>query len=211
MEERNSNYKIEQSRTGLPVPVLNGVYLHSIYNPEKEAQALVEKYQESLNSKNHVLIFGLGFGYHVDEVLKQLKMNHDHFEVVVVEPNTKLIEDFLATRPIDDERVQIINVEKPEEMYGQAIFIEFLMKKPCVVKHEASFSINKDFYLSLLSFKANTKIANFSNLLTDSAKKLIDSNTNESVKDYTNSIIASGRIKNQQEFLTLAFDSIINK
>ena len=31
MDERNSKYELQASRNGLTVPVINGVYLHSIY------------------------------------------------------------------------------------------------------------------------------------------------------------------------------------
>ena len=37
------NYEIKTSRTEQKIPVVNGVHLHSIYNPFKEAEALIEQ------------------------------------------------------------------------------------------------------------------------------------------------------------------------
>ena len=68
MDERNSTISLEVARNGSPVPTINGIYLHSIYDPEKEADAFVETYERQLTQKNHVLILGLGFGYHVEKI-----------------------------------------------------------------------------------------------------------------------------------------------
>lgn len=210
MEDSHSNYKIEESRTGKQVPVINGVYLHSIYDPEKEAQTLIEKSYESLKTKNYALVFGLGFGYHLNELVKVLKQHHQYFEVVVIEPNTKLIEDLLTHRPIDDERIQILNIENPAEAYQQEAFVEFLMNKPCVIKHEASFSINKDFYASFLRYKAETNIAQYSHLLIPEAKEFIDVCAPGTLADEVTRIQA-GRIKNKQDYFTLALNEIISR
>ena len=36
--ELNFSIEVKQSKTNLPVPVINGIHLHSIYNPEREAE-----------------------------------------------------------------------------------------------------------------------------------------------------------------------------
>lgn len=211
MEERNSNYEIEKSRTGLPVPVINGVYLHSIYNPQKEAQALAENYSDLLKTKNAILILGLGFGYHVNEIASLVRKNFDQYQIIVIEPNTKLVEEFVQHSAFDDENIKIINVSKASRLYHNQEFVQFLMRKPCVIKHEASFSINKEFFTSFLSFKAETKISDYQSLLNDTAKKVIEPNTNDTFSNHVKQIMAKRSLDSKQEFLTMALNSIINR
>lgn len=210
MEESNSNYKLEKSKTGKDVPVINGVYLHSIYDPEKEAQTLIEKSSEAIKTKNYVLVFGLGYGYHIDALVKALTENHQHFEVVVIEPNTGLIEDFLRARPIEDERIQILNIEKPNEAYEQEVFVEFLMNKPCIIKHETSFSINNEFFTNFLMYKAPTKVSDYSHLLIEQSRSFINVISEESLTEHAQLIADSAQINSKQDYLTLALNSIIN-
>ena len=90
------SYEVKNSRTDQKVPVVNGVHLHSIYNPFKEAQALVEKYADQLTHKNEVLILGLGFAYHVNEIINYMTRVHgDNFRIVIVEPNAQIYHDCL--------------------------------------------------------------------------------------------------------------------
>ena len=54
-----TSYEIKHSRTEQKVPIVNGVHLHSIYNPDKEAESLLNAQIENLKNKNEVLILGL--------------------------------------------------------------------------------------------------------------------------------------------------------
>lgn len=211
MEERNSNYQIEEARTGLPVPVINGVYLHSIYNPQKEAQTLAEKYFETLKHKNYVLVLGLGFGYHINEIASNLRKNFNEYQIIVIEPNSTLIEDFVKRHAFDDENIKIINTNSVSTLYHNSDFVNFLMQKPCVVKHEASFSINKEFFTNLLSYKAETNISDYKNLFSVEAKQIIDENVKDSIQGYIANLQNKRTIANKQEFLALAFNAIINR
>ena len=97
MEERNNQYEFKTSRNGLKVPVIKGIHLHSIYNPIKEAEAFAQGYEDTIKAKNKILILGLGFGYHIEEVAKLLNQYHEKYEVIVLEPNSKLVEEFNGT------------------------------------------------------------------------------------------------------------------
>ena len=60
-------YEIKESKNGLKVPVIDGVYLHSIYDPQTEGKALLKRHQDSFEEKSSILILGLGYGYHIEE------------------------------------------------------------------------------------------------------------------------------------------------
>ena len=171
MDERNSNYQLTTSRNGLTVPVINGIYLHSVYNPTKEAEAFTKGYETVLKQKNHVLVFGLGFGYHIEQIAKKLFTEHSDYEIVILETSKKLIEDFNTTRPFEDRRISIKFASSIEELFNDWQFVQFLMKKPAIIKHDASFGLSRDFYTQFLSYQAPQSISQYSKLLRANASE----------------------------------------
>lgn len=209
MDERNSQYEFQPSRNGLTVPVINGVYLHSIYNPIKEAEAFAKGHEQNLIIKNKVLVLGLGFGYHIEEIAKILNTHHKTFEIVILEPNQKLVEDFIDTRNFEDSNIKIISKSKVKDLFEDWQFIEFLMQRPCIIKHDTSFILEKDFYTRFLGYQASKEIFHFKNLLTEDSKKLFTAREARTVDSYIENIRHSGMIKNQNEFFLMAFNEVI--
>lgn len=79
-------YDIQEytSKTGLPTIRINGYFIHSKYNPQKEAADFVEK-----NFKPgyiHIL-FGYGLGYIADELVNRL--TNEEEKLIIVEPILK--------------------------------------------------------------------------------------------------------------------------
>ena len=71
-----SKIEVKKSKVETPVPVVDGIHLHSIYNPAKEAETFIGKYNENLSKQNSVLVLGLGFGYHVWQLESELRKHH---------------------------------------------------------------------------------------------------------------------------------------
>src|SRR5690606_29394850 len=44
-------------------------YLHSRYNPENEAAQWIDEYMDKINEYDHVLFYGIGLGYHVEQMM----------------------------------------------------------------------------------------------------------------------------------------------
>ncbi|MCD4650288.1 MAG: glycosyltransferase [Candidatus Cloacimonetes bacterium] len=73
------------SNTGKPVPVINGVTIHSRYDPEKEGVKLATPLLEEVTSTT-LVVFGFGFGYHIRPLL-------DSYEnILVYEPCPELLQ-----------------------------------------------------------------------------------------------------------------------
>ena len=211
MDERNSQYELQPSRNGLTVPVINGVYLHSIYNPIKEAEAFAKSQEQNLLIKNRVLVLGLGFGYHIEEIAKILNSVHSHFEIIILEPNSRLVEDFIDTRNFEDKNIKIICKDKVKDLFEDINFIEFLMKKPCIIKHDTSFILEKEFFTRFLGYQASKDIFHFKGLLNDRAKQLCSSRESRTVDSYIIDIKKSSHISDKNEFLMMAFNEIVNQ
>ncbi len=208
MEERNSRYELQQSRNGLTVPVINEVFLHSIYNPIKEAEAFAETHSKSLAYKDKIIVLGLGFGYHVEQLAKILNRNHNSFEILIVEPNSKLVDDFISTRGFEDKNIKIINAPNVTDLFGSLDFVSYLMQKPAIIKHDASFILNQEYYTQLLSYQAPKQINQFGTILSENSKNLFSERSANTVNDYIDSIKSEKSIRNRNEFLLLAINEI---
>ena len=166
------SYEVKNSRTDQKVPVVNGVHLHSIYNPFKEAQALVEKYADQLTHKNEVLILGLGFAYHVNEIINYMTRVHgDNFRIVIVEPNAQIYHDCLNLDLQNKKNVLVYSGFLPQELYSDIDLIHFLLRKPAVIAHPPSFNLYQDYFKEVLTFEAPKKIEAIQEYLTSNEVK----------------------------------------
>lgn len=93
-------YRRVNSRSGLPILEVNRgnriTYLCSKVDPHREAERLVHSYLDG--AEQLVVLFGMGLGYHLQEMLR---MNSGaHF--VIVEPDLELFAEILKTRDLSD-------------------------------------------------------------------------------------------------------------
>lgn len=84
-----STITAEIARNGLPTLRFQSVCLHSAYDPESEAKRLIADF----NAKAGIptVVYGLGLGYHLAEILKKTSD-----EVFVVEPSMDIFQAFLS-------------------------------------------------------------------------------------------------------------------
>lgn len=82
------------AKNGLPTLQYQSISLHSSYDPEQEAK----KSMSGFICKNGVptVVYGLGLGYHVAELLKSTSE-----KVLVVEPSMSIFRAFLSTMDLD--------------------------------------------------------------------------------------------------------------
>lgn len=211
MEERSSNYQIEISRNGQKVPVVNGVYLHSIYNPTKEAEAFATEHEEKLVSKNHVLILGLGFGYHVLEIEKKLQQFHgENYKIIVLEPSAQIVNDFNKEVGFKSSNISIISSDSVQNIFSNWTFVSFLMTRPLTLKHDSSFSLRKKFFTSFLSYQAPTNVKDISPLLNKSSTSLISHSAHKSIPAMLQESSEQTTFKTKEDYLLKAFNHICN-
>lgn len=150
-----TSYEVKTSRTEQKVPVVNGVHLHSIYNPYKEAETLVDGHLETLKNKNEVLILGLGFAYHVNAVIEKLQQIHgDNFKIIVVEPNVQVYEDCIAFDLLNKKNVLVYSGYNSKELYSDLDLVHFLLKKPAIIAHPPTFNLYQLYFKGILTFEA---------------------------------------------------------
>lgn len=85
-------YQIVYSRIGLPNLFVDTVdvdpsYFYSKYDPDYEASCWVESISDLMVNKKAALIWGLGFGYHLNAFLQQ----YPHTDIYIYEPNEQVL------------------------------------------------------------------------------------------------------------------------
>ena len=148
-------YEIKTARSGKIIPVINGVHLHSSYNPIKEAQVFIERHAPALKVKNEVLVLGLGFAYHINEIVKVLLENHgDNFKVVVIEPSEDIYLRCIHEELLECKNVTVYTGTVASNYYTNRELTSFLLRRPMVIAHPASFNLYQNFFKSFLSYEA---------------------------------------------------------
>lgn len=63
-------WKIDEARNGQKTLMLNGKYIYSKYNPQKDVEKFLENEIKPFSKK--FLMIGVGIGYHIDYILKNI-------------------------------------------------------------------------------------------------------------------------------------------
>jgi hypothetical protein len=160
-----SSFEIKTSRTEQKVPVVNGIHLHSIYNPNKEAENLINGHMMSFEGKNEVLILGLGFGYHINYAIEKLtELYGSNFKIIVIEPNLQVHQECMNLDLLNKKNVLVYSGFTANELYSDLDLIHFLLRKPAMIAHPASFNLYQAYFKTFLTFEAPTnmeEIVNF--------------------------------------------------
>src|SRR5690554_6568793 len=67
------------------------LYIHSKYNPLREAESIIEEYKE-LKDNSTVVFYGVGLGYHIDLFIKR----YPNVPCYIYEPIPELLYHYLS-------------------------------------------------------------------------------------------------------------------
>lgn len=209
-----TSYEVKTSRTEQKVPVVNGVHLHSIYNPFKEAESLVESQLEALKSKNEVLVLGLGFAYHVNAIIEKLEEFHgNNFKIIVVEPNIEVYEDCLAGDLLNKKNVLVYAGFTSNELYSDLDFVHFLLRKPAMIAHPPSFNLYQYYFKTILTFEAPKTVGNIIEFIetTEVRNYLNRFKHDETLENILYNQIPQKKSFTQSDFLAMALVEMTKK
>ncbi|MBC7539852.1 MAG: hypothetical protein H7281_13605 [Bacteriovorax sp.] len=209
-----TSYEVKTSRTEQKVPVVNGVHLHSIYNPFKEAESLVLAQLDNLKNKNEVLILGLGFAYHVNAVIEKLTQFHgENFKVIVIEPNIQVYEDCITADLLNKNNVLIYSGFNSSELYSDLDFIHFLLRKPAMIAHPPSFNLYQNYFKNILTFEAPQSINAIIGFVGSvEVKKYLNSfNPDSTLEEVLYNEIPNKTNFEQEDFLAMALVEMTKK
>lgn len=151
---------IIESKNKSLVPVVKGIPLHSLHNPQREAEVFASNHLAHLSKSSNVFVLGLGFGYHIEEMCKILQLKHKSFSLTVIEAHKELVTLWRSYQK-SSAGVEVFNAARGEELYENQKICELLLTRPVVIIHQPSFQVAKDFYTEFLLKRACSEIAEF--------------------------------------------------
>lgn len=208
------SYEIKNARNKEVIPVVNGVHLHSSYDPTREAATFVGKHLEQLHAKNEVLVLGLGFAYHINEIARVLKENHGRkFSIVVIEPNNETYQDCIKEGLLNTENVTVYTGPTARDYYNHQDLTQFLLRKPAVIAHPSSFNLYQTFYKSFLSYEAPRTLGkmNTCSCPPEVHEYLSQFSSNETIDQIAESTFNKNAKLKELDFLLLALRAMTSR
>ncbi|MCC6145362.1 MAG: hypothetical protein IT368_16270, partial [Candidatus Hydrogenedentes bacterium] len=126
---------LEEGRGGRPTLRAGAIYLHSRYNPEQEAERLVES--AALDAERPVLVVGLGLGYHVAALRAR------GFEAAVLEPDPAVARLALEAGVLPEDVPLAIG--DPAAVAGDEAFQAYARRTPQLLVHPPTAHLHADY------------------------------------------------------------------
>lgn len=170
-----TTYEVKFTNNGLPVPSVQGVCLHSIFDPIGEGNHFADSHIEELNDYDNFIVLGLGMGYHITSCLNYLNQMNKKFRLFVLEPDQRIIKDFTNYQSDLNTKITILS-EPVEHLFNDETFLDLLLLKPAVLIHKSSYQQNPDYYQNFLKYRAPKEFRSFNNQISPDLKKYINMN-----------------------------------
>lgn len=204
-----SSIEIKMSKSNHPVPVIDTIHLHSIYSPIREAESFIKSNEKKISGSNRILVFGLGFGYHLAALEERLKATHKDYEVTVIEPNSSLIDFWKEYKPVSlSSRVRIVSYNEIKSYFEDALLTDFLSSKPSIVSHTASFQLNEAFFKNFMNFSYPSDTTSTSRFIENpSFRSYLESKNMVASEEVINELEQGEKKLGKWDYLTLAIKS----
>ena len=209
-----NSFNIKLSKNGLSVPVVNDVHIHSIYDPVKEAQHFVASNADVLKKKNRLLILGLGFAYHIVEFHRILSENFgDDFQIAVIEPSEDIRNKSLECNIQLPKNVDVYSGLTSNQLYQDRKFIKFLLERPAIIPHPASFQLFSAYFKDFLAYTSPDKICDLvGSIVNPELKKYLEQfDSNMTFESFLSSQYPKKNIECAEDYLMAAFKEITLK
>jgi hypothetical protein len=152
------NLEIVESKIGLKAIKKNGIAIHSLYDPIKEARTIVDSLNLQRDNIYLFIVLGVGLGYHV-EILK------NEFPNSIVLPIE--LDDDIALNYVSNVGRFLITNYNINDMYTILNFVDFMQVRDVkFVIFPGSYRLNTERYKSISEDIHSIVKAKFSDLLT---------------------------------------------
>ncbi len=137
--KESGQLKVEKSKTGKPILVIQDKYLHSKYDPVKEGEGWAETFD--IHEDIPICVFGFGMGYHVQSLLKRIKN-----PVYVIEPSVEILKCALEHLNLTEiiPKINWIVTKDVSIIIREHSYLNFQL-----LPHSPSVNLSPDYYNSL--------------------------------------------------------------
>ena len=142
--------KVEQSKTGFPVPLYekNGkkIAIHSRFDPQKEAERMLKDI--AMDEYDLFVVSGFGFGYHVDAIMDKMGKNAT---ILILEAYPGIVREACQARDIvhifNDPRI-IMLVQPDDDALAGAMKARSSYRT-LFLTHRGSHQVDPEYYNNL--------------------------------------------------------------
>ena len=127
MSRNDLNFEIVQTKTiSAPSFKINGITVHSVYDPVSEAQKWAAQVMDRINLEgipDKIIIFGFGAGYHIKALIDFLKKDDKEIKIEVIEPAKESFEFIKSNFDVSElaSKINIIALDRiSEKSYSDA-------------------------------------------------------------------------------------------
>lgn len=150
-------YELEKAKDGNYTLKCDGKYIHSKYNPIKEAEQFVSG-NSYLLSKNKILVYGIGLGYHINEILKRCNVI-----VYIFEWNEEIIKYCKNVNKSIFEQKNVVLIDKKNKEFYKLLGELLKETKGLLIHKQSLYTIknkNEELYSLLNDFSVKKQLVN---------------------------------------------------
>ncbi|WP_313757472.1 6-hydroxymethylpterin diphosphokinase MptE-like protein [Tissierella sp.] len=170
-EKNRILFQIKETRRGDKTLSINKDnkenYLHSKYDPIREANTILESY-EDMDDDFGIIFYGTGLGYHIKLVLEKYR----NIRYYIYEPIPELMYNFLSNinlRDLSKSKLMGISIGRDNNIEGLSRFVDLNKDKLKIIElpsHKQNFpdEFNKfnEIFLELIRSKRTQLVTNYS-------------------------------------------------
>lgn len=158
-ETEDVNLEIVQSKTGHPIPKINGTFVHSAYDPIKEANTFINSHKSIIENQNVLLVMAHGFGYHVEVLAKLIKDNPEKY-IFVIEPDLGLFKKSLQYHDITWmlDKVTFIVGYSIHDLFNIPGFYKILNVAPYTIGYRPAINVNKEYFEEFVARRSSNLV-----------------------------------------------------
>ena len=91
------------------------------------------------------------------------------------------------------------------------VFVSFLLKRPCIIKHDTSFNLQKQYFSKFLTHTSSNSIKDYSHLIEDeNFRHYLKPYQDGTLQDLNDSILKVTKVNHRNDFAILAMSEIFN-
>jgi len=135
---QSADIVISESKSGPPTLRIRNIFIHSLYDPLKEAAEWVGNYEENISRADNIVVFGFGLGHHINELCKRTNKN-----IIVFEPNLSVLKASMHVVDLTAvlSRIKIITDYSSPSFKGETV----------VMTLKPSINLDQEYFDQVLS------------------------------------------------------------
>lgn len=192
------------------IPYIDSTPLHSENDPIGEAKKFILHYNDKIKNNNTFVILGLGHGYHVNQLSKNLQSFSNNYKILVIEPHNELVQRYREHNDGKDPRVKILSQRNMDKLYRSRTLIRTLTQKPAILVHRASLDCNEKYFREFLSFQASSDITDYVNELPIEIQNYLQNQSAANLSELLSQNKQQQFLSNQEDYFFFALNHILS-